>query len=92
MTDSATKSQLLRKTIKHIDIKQHDVSRLVAAMREMAYSSRDLATAADYFERMVKDAECGIFLGLAGSLISAGLKQVVIDLVECHMVDAIAEE
>src|SRR5436190_22793869 len=89
MTDSPTKAQLLRKTIKHIDIKQHDVSRLVAAMREMAYSSRDLATAADYFERMVKDAECGIFLGLAGSLISAGLKQVVIDLVECHMVDAI---
>ena len=38
---------------------------------------------------MVSDSDCGIILCLAGSIISAGLKQVVIDLIENRMADAI---
>ena len=38
---------------------------------------------------MQEDKECAVFLTLAGSLISAGLKQVVVDLVKNNMVDAI---
>jgi deoxyhypusine synthase len=38
---------------------------------------------------MLRDRECGIVLCLAGSLISAGLKQVFIDMVKSRMVDAI---
>jgi deoxyhypusine synthase len=38
---------------------------------------------------MLRDQECGIILCLAGSLISAGLKQIFIDLVRNRMVDAI---
>lgn len=38
---------------------------------------------------MLADKDCAIILTLAGSLISAGLKQIIIDLVENHMVDAI---
>jgi deoxyhypusine synthase len=38
---------------------------------------------------MLKDEECAIILCLAGSLISAGLKQVLVDLVRSNMVDAI---
>jgi deoxyhypusine synthase len=55
----------------------------------MAYSSRDLARAASIYERMLRDRDCGIILCLAGSLISAGLKQVFVDLVRNNMVDAI---
>jgi deoxyhypusine synthase len=58
-------------------------------MKEMAYSSRDLARAAAIYERMLRDQECGVILCLAGSLISAGLKQVFIDLIRNHMVDAV---
>jgi len=83
------KSDFLKDTIKHIDIKAHNVVPMVDAMRDMAFSSRDLATAADYFEKMVAEKECVVFLTLAGSLVSAGLKQVIIDLVEHNMVDAI---
>jgi len=38
---------------------------------------------------MLRDEECAIILCLAGSLISAGLKQVLVDLVRSNMVDAI---
>jgi deoxyhypusine synthase len=84
-----TKQELLNHTIQHIDIKQHNVVPLVDAMQHMAYSSRDLARAASIYERMVRDHDCGIILCLAGSLISAGLKQVFIDLIRSNMVDAI---
>jgi len=85
-----TKQELLNHTIQHIDIKQHNVVPLVDAMQSMAYSSRDLARAASIYERMVRDHDCGIILCLAGSLISAGLKQVFVDLIRSNMVDAIS--
>ena len=83
------RKELLSQTIQHIDIKQHNVVPLVQAMREMAFSARDLARAAEIYDRMLKDQECGIILCLAGSLISAGLKQVFVDMVRNRMVDAI---
>jgi deoxyhypusine synthase len=58
-------------------------------MQHMAYSSRDLARAASIYERMLRDSECGVILCLAGSLISAGLKQIFVDLIRNHMVDAV---
>jgi deoxyhypusine synthase len=84
-----TKQELLQDPIRHIDIKQHDVVALVDAMQYMAYSSRDLARAASIYERMLRDQECGVILCLAGSLISAGLKQIFVDLIRNNMVDAI---
>src|SRR5487761_567351 len=84
-----TKKELLNQPIQHIDIKQHDVVALVDAMAEMAYSSRDLARAASIYERMLRDQDCGIILCLAGSLVSAGLKQIFVDLIRNNMVDAV---
>ena len=77
----ATKQELLRSPIRHIDIKtQQNIVPLVEAMRSMAYSARDLARAAEIYERMLRDRDCGVILCLAGSLISAGLKQVFVDM------------
>jgi deoxyhypusine synthase len=87
--DRPTKEQLLARPIQHLDIKQYDVSPLVGQMRQMAFSARDLARAADIYHRMLANRDCGVILCLAGSLISAGLKQVFVDLVRNNMVDAI---
>jgi deoxyhypusine synthase len=84
-----SKAELLRTPIEHLDITQHNVVALVESMRKMAFSARDLARAAEIYDRMVRDPECGIILCLAGSLISAGLKQVIIEMVRSRMVDAI---
>src|SRR5206468_3207971 len=84
-----SKQDLLQQTIEHIDIKRHNVVPLVDAMKSMAYSARDLARAADILDRMVRDPDCGIIVCLAGSLMSAGLKQVIIDMINSRMCDAI---
>ena len=79
----------LKETIKHIDIKKHNVVKLVDDMANMAYSSRDLNRAANIYNSMIKEKDCCIFLTIAGSLVSAGLKKVIVDMIQNNMVDAI---
>ena len=88
--ENADKSKFMGKTIEHVDVtKNPGIVPLVDAMAHMAYSSRDLHRAADIFDRMLRDKECGVILTLAGSLISAGLKKVFVDMIRNNMVDAI---
>ena len=82
--------EFLSRTIEHIDITAlPGIVPTVEAMNHMAYSSRDLSRAADIYDRMLKDKHCGVILCLAGSLISAGLKKVFVDMIRSNMVDAI---
>jgi len=84
-----TKQELLSTPIQHIDITKHNVVPFVDAMKHMAFSARDLARAADITAMMVRDTECGNVLCLAGSLISAGLKKIFVDMIRTNMIDAI---
>jgi deoxyhypusine synthase len=84
-----TKKELLATPIRHIDISAHNVVSLVDAMASMAYTSRDTARAASIYEMMLRDHDCGVILCLAGSLISAGLQKVFVDMIRNNMVDAI---
>ena len=84
-----TKKELLTTPIEHFDIKQHNVVSLVDAMQHLAFTSRDLYRASSIYERMLRDTECGVFLTIAGSMVSAGMKQIFIDLIRNHMIDGI---
>jgi deoxyhypusine synthase len=87
---AAEKAKYLEKTIQHIDItKNPGIVPHVDAMQHMAFSSRDLWRAADIYDRMLKDTGCAVILTLAGSMISAGLKKVVVDMIRNNMIDAI---
>jgi len=83
------KSDYLQKKVEHIDITKYDVRPLVDAMGKTAFQARNLNRAAGIFDMMQQDKDTVVFLTLAGSLISAGLKKVVTDLVQNNMVDAI---
>ena len=84
------KGEYKKAEIKHIDItKMAGIVPLVESMQSMAFSGRDLGRAADIFDRAQRDKDCAIILCLAGSLISAGLKKVIVDLVRNNMVDVI---
>jgi len=88
---TASKQKFLQLgTIQHIDVtKMAGIVPAVEAMKHMAFSARDLNRAAEIYDRMLKDRDCGVILTLAGSLISAGLKKVIVDMVRNNMVDAI---
>jgi deoxyhypusine synthase len=87
----AKKSDFLKedKLVAHIDIKKHDMTPLVEAYGDMAFQARNLNRAARIYDMMLGDTKTSIILTLAGSLFSAGLKNIVVDMINNNMVDAI---
>ena len=83
------KKELLRKKINHINIKKFNSTPLIESFDDMAFQSRNLAQACKIYDKMLEDKDCTIILCLAGSLVSAGLKKVIIDLINHNMVDII---
>ncbi len=83
------KKELLKEVIKHIDIKEINSTSIVDAMRDMSFTSRDTAVAADILNMMLEKEGCTVFLTLAGSTSAAGCMQVYVDMVRNNMVDAI---
>lgn len=83
------KKDLLKDTIKHIDFKSFDATPIIDSMREMSFTSRDTAVAADIFNRMISDTECTNILTLAGSTSAGGCMQVYVDMVKNKMIDVI---
>lgn len=83
------RAKLLSTEVRHIDVTKHDLTGLVDAMKATAFQGRNLGRAAQIFCDMLAEKQAGVILCLAGSLISAGLKKVILDMVECNMVDAI---
>jgi len=83
------KKQLLKDTVKHIDVKSFDSTPIIDAMRDMSFTSRDTAAAADILQRMIKDKECTIWLTLAGSTSAGGCMQVYVDMIKNNMIDAV---
>lgn len=83
------KKELLKETVKHIDITSFDATPIIDSMRDMSFSSRDTASAADILNRMLADKECSTILTLAGSTSAGGCMQVYVDMVKNNMIDAI---
>ncbi len=66
------------------------VAELLDSYRDASFQARALGKCAAIFADMLRDKDRPtIFLGLAGSLIAAGMRQVITDLIEQNMVDVV---
>ncbi len=83
------KKALLKEQVKHIDIKSFDSKPIIDSMRDMSFTSRDTASAADILNRMIRHKGCTIFLTLAGSTSAGGCMQVYVEMVKNNMIDAV---
>jgi len=71
------------KPVKHINIKKDmKVADLVAGMNDMGFGARKIAEASEILKEMINDKECKIFLGIAGAMVPAGMKQIILDLLD----------
>lgn len=80
---------LLKDLVKHIDITKIDSTKIIDSMRDMSFSSRDTARAADILQMMIKNKDCSNWLILAGSTSAGGCMQVYADMVRFHMIDCV---
>lgn len=83
------KNNHLSQTVEHFEITQFNAIPLIEQYNKMAFQSRNLARAAVIYEKMLTDDKCAAILTLAGSVFSAGLKKVVLDMIKYNMIDAI---
>ncbi|MFH1616770.1 MAG: deoxyhypusine synthase [Planctomycetota bacterium] len=83
------KGDFLKDPVRQIDIKSFDSTEIISAMRDMSFTARDTARAADIFNQMIADEKCTIILCIAGSTSAAGCMQIYADMVKHNMVDAV---
>ncbi|MHC4239673.1 MAG: deoxyhypusine synthase family protein [Planctomycetota bacterium] len=83
------KKDFLTDPVKHIDIKSFDSTEIIDGMRDMSFTSRDTAAAADVLNRMINDENCTIILCIAGSTSAAGCMQIYADMVRHRMADVV---
>ena len=62
--------------------KDMKVSELVGGMKDMGFGAGKIAKAGDIMQKMFEDKDCKIFLGVAGAMVPAGMKEIIIDLLD----------
>ena len=79
----------LKEPVRHISLYDFNPTILIESYSKMSFQARNLARAAKIYRDMLGDNDCSIWLCLAGSLFSAGLKKVVMEMVRENLVDVI---
>jgi len=84
------KEKYLSKKIKAIEVKKgKSISRLLKEMAKTGFQGRKLGEVVDVFERMIKDKDVTIFLGLAGSMSTTGQWKLIKWLMEKRFIDVL---
>jgi len=78
------------KPINQIKVKKNQtVDSLIKELGSCGFNAGKLSKSIDIYEDMIKDKDCKIFFGFAGALVPAGMKNIIIDLIENNWVDVI---
>lgn len=83
------KKDLLKEVITQVDATKFNATPIINAMREMSFSSRDTARAADIFKKMIEDKGCTTALVLAGSTSAGGCMNIYSDMIKYNMIDMV---
>ena len=71
------------KEIKHLKIERDmKVSDLTEKMGNMGFGAKKISEASSIMKKMFEDKECKVFLGVAGAMVPAGMKQIIMDMLE----------
>jgi deoxyhypusine synthase len=87
--NSNRKAELLARTVEHVAIDQYDARPVIDAMRQMSFTSRDTARAADILSMAIEDNACSPWLTLAGSTSAGGCMHIYRDMVKYGMIDVV---
>jgi deoxyhypusine synthase len=69
--------------IKSFEIKENmTIKELVNGMSGMGFGARKISKASEIMKKMFSDKKCTIFLGLAGAMVPAGMKNIIIDMIK----------
>jgi deoxyhypusine synthase len=71
------------KEIKHIKVeKDMKVSDLVEGMKDTGFGAKKISEASFIMKNMFEDEKCKVFLGVAGAMVPAGMKEIIMDILD----------
>ena len=83
------KKRFLKRPVKPVEITPGtEVSELLDRMADTAFQGKNLAVAVDAWEQMLRD-NVTIFFGLAGAMIPAGMRRVIVYLIKNRLIDCL---
>jgi len=69
--------------IKHIKIKKGmKISELVGEMKNAGFGAEKIGKASEIVKKMFNDKKCTVFLGVAGAMVPAGMKEIITGLLD----------
>ena len=84
-----SKSKYLKKHVEPVEIvPDAKVDELLNGMANTAFQGKNLAVAVDVWERMLR-SDATVFFGLAGAMVPAGLRKVIVYLIENRLIDCL---
>ncbi len=85
------RGELLREPIRHLDLsKIGGLGDLLEAFRYTSFQSRSLAKCFDIYSNMLNDRQrVTIFMGLSGAMVPAGMRKVIVDMMEHGLIDVL---
>jgi deoxyhypusine synthase len=85
------RKDFLGEPVKHIKIAgKLSVDELIQQFKNScSFGAGRLSVACDIYERMVRDEDCTVFLGLAGAVVPAGMRSLVADLIRERLIDVV---
>ena len=63
-------------------IRDMKISELVSEMKEAGFGARKIGQASEVMKKMFSDPDCAVFLGVAGAMVPAGMKEILIDMIK----------
>ncbi|MFH1311330.1 MAG: deoxyhypusine synthase [Nanoarchaeota archaeon] len=69
--------------------KDMKVSMLVENLKEAGFGARKIGIASEIMKKMFFGDECGIFLGIAGAMVPAGMKDIILDMIKSGKINVL---
>lgn len=90
-TNMALKRKILSLPVEHVKVESNSkISDLVESFKNSSIQARNIYKCANVFRKMLQDkSQPTIYLGLAGPLIAAGLRDVIRNMIQLKMVDVV---
>lgn len=79
----------LKEKLTPIEVKEKTISQLLKEMGGTGFQGRKVGESVDVWEKMIKDKDVAIIMGLAGSMSTTGQWKIVKWLMENHFIDVL---
>ncbi|MDP2981384.1 MAG: deoxyhypusine synthase family protein, partial [Candidatus Omnitrophota bacterium] len=89
--DALLKKKILSLPVQHVKVEiGSKISDLVGSFKNSSIQARNIYKCANVFKKMLQDkAQPTVYLGLAGPLIAAGLRDIIRNMIKLKMVDVV---